>query len=611
MPARLTLEILGAATGAVAALGKTKAATKDAEGATKSATSSLGKLAAGVATGYAVHKVVDFGKSTVEAAKTAAGAHKRLAAVFAATGDATGEAAKKAEDFAGSLSKQIGVTAPVIENGQALLATFKSVSGEAGRSAGIFDRATAAAADLAAAGFGDLSSNSVQLGKALEDPTKGITALARSGVTFTDSQKKAITAMVKSGDLLGAQKEVLAAVEGQVKGTAKATAGAAAKQNVAYDEMKTKLGTEILPILSKFAQTLTKLFDFVAANSSWLVPLVTGLVGLAAAAIGVAKAVEIVKSVIGGMRIAWQLLNLAFLESPIGWVVLALVALGVALYLLWTKVDWFQAGVKAAWAAIQAAFVTTINWIKGALAAFVSFLAKWGTTILAVMLGPFGIVFALIIAFVRGGWAGVMAQLNQWAGMITGALGAVLRVISYPFLAAWGVIYSGLIAPIRGAFSGVAGAIAGALAGVTNAIVRPFTDAWALINWAVIGPLKSAWNFVANTINGISISTPAVSLAGHEVIPAFSWRPPFHIPTLAQGGLITSTGIIYAHAGEVISPAPRSARGAGGDVYINLNVPAVANPAEVGRQTVRMLQAYVRAQGPESLAKGLGLAPAP
>ena len=80
-------------------------------------------------------------------------------------------------------------------NGQSILATFHSVSGATGRAAGVFDRATAAGADLAAAGFGSIESNAVQLGKALEDPKKGLTALAKSGVTFTQAQKDQIEQM--------------------------------------------------------------------------------------------------------------------------------------------------------------------------------------------------------------------------------------------------------------------------------------------------------------------------------------------------------------------------------------------------------------------------------
>jgi hypothetical protein len=55
-----------------------------------------------------------------------------------------------------------------------------------------------------------LSGQAIQLGKALNDPIAGISALSRVGVTFTEEQKATIESMVKMGDVAGAQKLILA-----------------------------------------------------------------------------------------------------------------------------------------------------------------------------------------------------------------------------------------------------------------------------------------------------------------------------------------------------------------------------------------------------------------
>jgi hypothetical protein len=102
--------------------------------------------------------------------------------------------------------------------------TFAELGKTAGTLGGAFDRATNAALDLAAAGFGSAESNAVQLGKALQDPIKGVTALAKSGVTFTAQEKEKIKTLVESNKMLEAQEIVLAAIEKQVGGTALATA---------------------------------------------------------------------------------------------------------------------------------------------------------------------------------------------------------------------------------------------------------------------------------------------------------------------------------------------------------------------------------------------------
>ena len=47
------------------------------------------------------------------------------------------------------------------------------------------------------------------VGKALNDPLKGLTALSRIGVQFTAQQQEQIKAMVEVGDVAGAQKIIL------------------------------------------------------------------------------------------------------------------------------------------------------------------------------------------------------------------------------------------------------------------------------------------------------------------------------------------------------------------------------------------------------------------
>jgi hypothetical protein len=435
---------------------------------------------------------------------------------------------------------------------------------------GIFDRATKAAADLAAAGYGNMSSNAVQLGKALADPTKGLAALTKSGVNFTQAQKDQIKNMQKSGDLLGAQKIILGEVENQVKGTAAATAGSGAKMSVAYNEMKVKIGTALLPAVGQLKTTFAGLFDFVAANSSWLVPLVGAVVGFATALFIIAKAVktfqvamEGIKLAIAGVKLAWLALSSSFLASPLGLIILAVVALVAALVILYLKVDWFRAAVDTAFQAVVAAGKAFWNGLVSVFNAIWSFIQRWGNLILFAILGPWYLVFKLVIAAINGGWSGIVAQLNAWLSILTGTLSRVVSIISGPFVAAWNAVYANAIRPLMGAFNGVVGAISSALSGVFNAITAPFKSAWDWIQSNILGPLKSAWNNFANTINAVSISTPAVSVAGHDIIPAFHWTPPWHIPTLAAGGLLTRTGLVYAHAGEVISPAPARARGDG------------------------------------------------
>ena len=52
-------------------------------------------------------------------------------------------------------------------------------------------------------GQGQASRSAIQVGKALNDPIKGVTALHRVGVQFTERRRDQIEALVESGDIAG------------------------------------------------------------------------------------------------------------------------------------------------------------------------------------------------------------------------------------------------------------------------------------------------------------------------------------------------------------------------------------------------------------------------
>jgi phage-related minor tail protein len=85
-----------------------------------------------------------------------------------------------------------------------------------------FDRAQQAAINLSTRMGQDLQASAIQIGKALNDPIKGITSLTRVGIQFTDQQKEQIKAMVEAGNVAGAQKVILGELERQFGGAAQA-----------------------------------------------------------------------------------------------------------------------------------------------------------------------------------------------------------------------------------------------------------------------------------------------------------------------------------------------------------------------------------------------------
>jgi hypothetical protein len=173
-------------------------------------------------------------------------------------GNQTAKVTKRIQDYADSQEFSLGVDADVIKATQAKLLTFRNLTRTAGTMGGAFDRATKAAIDMAAAGFGSAESNATQLGKALNDPIKGITALNRAGIQFTEDQKALIQSLVDSGKMLEAQDMILSEIESQVGGTAAATATASERMTLAFGAIQEELGKVLLPALNRLSAWLVE-----------------------------------------------------------------------------------------------------------------------------------------------------------------------------------------------------------------------------------------------------------------------------------------------------------------------------------------------------------------
>ena len=104
--------------------------------------------------------------------------------------------------------------------GFALLTSFQRIGVNS------YERVSKAAADLATITGQDLKAAQIQLAKALEDPAKRVTDLARSGTVFTDQQKEQIKVLQESGKLFEAQNLILQEIEKQYGGAAEAAGSA-------------------------------------------------------------------------------------------------------------------------------------------------------------------------------------------------------------------------------------------------------------------------------------------------------------------------------------------------------------------------------------------------
>ena len=213
-----------------------------------------GMLKGGLALGAtaAVAGIAALGTVLVQSVKEAQAAQEvsaQLDAVLKSTGGAAGMTRDALEEQALALSKVTRFEDDAILAGNAIMLTFTNIGKD------IFPRATQATLDLSTAFGMDLQSATMMVGKALNDPIKGLTALGKAGVQFTEDQKEMISAMVEAGDVAGAQTLILAELEKQIGGSAVAAGSTMTGQmeimKNALGNVKEQIGGALLPVLTE------------------------------------------------------------------------------------------------------------------------------------------------------------------------------------------------------------------------------------------------------------------------------------------------------------------------------------------------------------------------
>ena len=215
-----TLGIKVTTEGATKATGE-RAKLEKQSAATEARAVKMGK-AMGIALGSAVAGAVAVGglalrayiKNSIEAEKVQAQLNATLKSTKGAAGLAIGELNKMAD----ALQRVTTFDDESIGKVQALLLTFTKIGRD------VFPMATEAVLNLSTAMGTDLNSAALQVGKALNDPVKGITALARAGVQFSKDQKDLIKSLVETGRSAEAQRIILRELETQMGGSARAAA---------------------------------------------------------------------------------------------------------------------------------------------------------------------------------------------------------------------------------------------------------------------------------------------------------------------------------------------------------------------------------------------------
>jgi hypothetical protein len=366
----------------------------------------------------------------------------------------------------------------------------------------IFDQATVAAADMAAKFGGDASSQAVLLGKALNDPVKGVSALQRVGVSFTAAQKEQIKAMVESGDTMGAQKLILRELNTEFGGAAKAAGdslpGQLERGKRAFEDLAQSVMTTFVPLVTPAIQAIPPIISAITpAIQTAAGALFTGFtmvgtavgsvvgffqqyqgVGMAVAAvIGFVVAATAAHALVTGIQSgalaayllnlgivraatsAWAavqwVLNAALSANPIGIVVVVIAALVAAVIWAYNNVGWFRDGVNNAWRVISGVTMGVLGAVGGFFRGLWSGAVNFGRA-----------VIAGFVSFVVGAWN----NARSFTMSALGAAGAFLRSIWAGATGFARGVIAGFVGFILGSWSNISGTTRGVFSGIQSFI---------------------------------------------------------------------------------------------------------------------------------------------
>ncbi|MEB0262299.1 phage tail length tape measure family protein [Mucilaginibacter sp. 10I4] len=348
-------------------------------GSLQSGLGKLGEKALAIGTtlgiSFAFIKLEEFVHAGVEAAHTLAQAEAQVKAGLISTNQAAGVSYEDLEASAKRFSATLPYSRAQIMDMQAQLVTFPGVTKKT------FDSASQAIMDMSTRLHKGLDETAIMVGKALQDPEKGITAMRRVGVNFNQTQTEIIKKLVETGHAGKAQTMILGELQNEFAGSAKAAADADPlfRYNKLMGSIKVSIGLaaegllhDLTPALEFAAgsakaayETMAGWMDYLKDNAGPILKEIKNDAIALGVGIGVATTAFVIANpqvlvytgalilngiasaglavVTGVLTAAQWLLNAAMTANPIGIIVVAIGALAAGLVLAYQKSETFRA----------------------------------------------------------------------------------------------------------------------------------------------------------------------------------------------------------------------------------------------------------------------------
>jgi phage-related protein len=504
-------------------------------------------------------------------------ASAQLEAVLKSTGGAAGMTADELKKLASGFQQTTAYEDDAVVAAEALMLTFVNVSKD------IFPQAMEAVLDVSTALGTDLQSSVLMVGKALNDPIVGMTALTRSGIQFSEQQKDVIKYLMETGQGMEAQKIVLAELAKQMGGSARAElqtfSGQLAQMKNQLGDMAENIGASLMPVLRSMMETVKPIIgsigEWITQNPELVATIATFGGALGVLMVGLGPLLIALPVIVGGF---------AALLSPVG-AVAALIggALAIGLFALgdWIKNNWdtISSAFKQGFEVIKSVVLTLVGIVQDAAASIASHWDMVSSSFQAVgsviwdVASGIGSAIGEMAGWISQHWEQISE--NFWAG--ARMIGDVMKIIGNVIGSAWEIISAVVAGFLRGIGVGFddlstvlvdgANSVSGTLETV-NAYIAQFR-AWLDEHWDSIA---SGAEWVSSHIVGLF--TTIIDWGGKaiDVLRAIFWW----VDDLARVGINAAewafgNGGGMSHGGPALKGMKYTVGERGGEVFFPSN----------------------------------------